>query len=48
MKISEEAFLNKLEKMLVEFAEGTKSVAHLVKPMRKKLVIADLIKEQNF
>lgn len=48
MKISNDHLLGQLEKVLDEFLEGGKSVSHLVKPMRKKLEIEELIQEQEF
>ena len=48
MKIYEDSFLHQLERMLQGFTDSAKSISRLVKPMRKQLLVEDLIKEQNF
>lgn len=48
MGISDEAFLGQVEKMIEEYLEGSRAVAHLVRPMREKLDVQQLVKEQGF
>jgi hypothetical protein len=48
MKVSDEGIISKLEQILKDFSEASESIKHLVKPMRKKLDIDELIAEQGF
>lgn len=48
MKVSDEGIISKLEQILGEFNEASESIKHLIKPMRKKLDIDELIAEQGF
>ncbi|MDX1942128.1 MAG: hypothetical protein SFU99_16310 [Saprospiraceae bacterium] len=46
--IQEEALLNRLEVVLQELTESNQLLLQLAKPMRDKLNIEELIKEQDF
>ena len=34
--------------MLQKFNDNTQTISHLIKPMRKQMLVEELIKEQNF
>ena len=48
MRVSDEGTLDKLEQILKEYVQARESIAHLVKPMRKKLDVEQLMQEQGF
>ena len=48
MKISDEQLLARLEIIVTEYEVSHQRLVHLIKPMRKKLTLDTLIKEQNY
>jgi len=46
--LDNEVFISKLERLLQELDEEDKVLLHLSKPMREKLDIEELVKEQNY
>jgi hypothetical protein len=48
MQISDEKVLANLEVLVNTYLQNIASVNHLVKPMKEKLDIDELIKEQNY
>lgn len=48
MKISDETIFDNLEKLVNTYLENVASVNHLVKPIKEKFDIDELIKEQNY
>jgi hypothetical protein len=48
MKISDETIFDNLENLVNTYLQNLASVNHLVKPMKEKLDIDELIKTQNY
>ena len=48
MQVSDEGAIEKLEQILKEYAESRDSIRHLLKPMKQKLDVDQLVEEQNF
>jgi hypothetical protein len=48
MKISDETIFDNLENLVNTYLQNIASVNHLVKPMKEKLDIDELIKTQNY
>ena len=48
MKISDETIFDNLEQLVNTYLENVASVNHLVKPIKEKFDIDELIKEQNY
>ncbi len=48
IQIEDDLLLNKFEELLREYKESMNSIRHLVKPVRKKTDVDQLVKEQGY